>query len=99
MPSLVASPSSTSAWANDRFPARPADERELVVGDEPGGGEQVGDELGERVSAGNAGGQVERPPGPACVGRDGGGRPDFDRWTFVVHIPRTRYRHLQPRKC
>ena len=65
-----------------------ADERELVRGDEAGGGEQVDDQLGHGVDghpglSGAAAGRAGVSPVPACAEL---------RWTLAVHIPRSSYR-------
>ena len=64
MPSLEATPSSTSAAASERGLLRPAaGERELVLGDELRRGEQVDDELDRLVHAVRRGQRLAGLPG------------------------------------
>jgi hypothetical protein len=71
-------------------PGRAADHGQLVRRDEPGGGDQVRDELGERIDR-------RRATSEACAGgrRRAAGlraRGAQIRWALGVHIPRSRYR-------
>jgi len=71
-----------------------ARERQLVLGDEPGRGEQVGDELGGGVHARRVG-----TAEPAAGGGRGlllALRRDGTELEIVGHIPRSRYRQKVP---
>ena len=94
MPSCVATP-----FVDERLRERAAGagaaarDRELVVRDQPGRGEQVGEELGHLVDARN----VATAEPTALDGR----RLVADAWRgpqgeVVAHIPRSRYRQKLP---